>query len=295
MVWLGPATYPSRETEMWTRTLLMACGPLLAGRLIGSWSGFQWPPGANCRTGLVPPSLTGYHPPVPDVASGIGTLREKPLHASLKRWYARAGDRIEVAVDGYVVDLVRGDLLLEIQTRGFSGMRPKVAALLAGGHRVRLIHPIAVDRWIVKVDADGAILSRRRSPRHGIPADLVSELVSFPDLLAHPCLEVELLMTVEEEWRRHDPGRSWRRHGWTIVERRLLDVLGSTALTHPGDLASLLPAAIPEAFTTADLAAALARPRRTAQLMAYCLRKLGLIHAVGIRGRSPEYRLVTRG
>ena len=62
-------------------------------------------------------------------APGIGTLRERPLHASLKRWYAEPGDRTEVAVDGYVIDLVRGDLLIEVQTRGLSSARHKVAAL----------------------------------------------------------------------------------------------------------------------------------------------------------------------
>ena len=39
--------------------------------------------------------------------SGIGLLNEKPLHASLKQWYARPGDRFEVPVDGYVIDLSR--------------------------------------------------------------------------------------------------------------------------------------------------------------------------------------------
>jgi hypothetical protein len=31
--------------------------------------------------------------------SGIGLLNEKPLHASLKQWYARPGDRFEVPVE----------------------------------------------------------------------------------------------------------------------------------------------------------------------------------------------------
>ena len=52
--------------------------------------------------------------------SGIGLLNEKPLHASLKQWYARPGDRFEVAVDGFVIDIVRDDLLIEIQTRNFA-------------------------------------------------------------------------------------------------------------------------------------------------------------------------------
>ncbi len=36
--------------------------------------------------------------------SGIGLLNEKPLHASLKEWYAQPGDQFEVPVDGFVID-----------------------------------------------------------------------------------------------------------------------------------------------------------------------------------------------
>ena len=55
----------------------------------------------------------------------VGTLGEKPLHAALKRWYAEDADRIEEPVDGFVIDLVRNGLLIEIQTRGFSSMKHK--------------------------------------------------------------------------------------------------------------------------------------------------------------------------
>jgi hypothetical protein len=48
------------------------------------------------------------------VANTIGTLNEKPLHAALKQWYAEPEDRIEAPVDGFTVDIVRGDLLIEI-------------------------------------------------------------------------------------------------------------------------------------------------------------------------------------
>ena len=49
--------------------------------------------------------------------SGIGVLNEKPLHASLKEWYAKPGDQLEVAIDGFVIDIVRDDLLLEVVDR----------------------------------------------------------------------------------------------------------------------------------------------------------------------------------
>ena len=242
-----------------------------------------------------PSSLHGATPSTLDAVSNaaphIGTLREKPLHASLKRWYAREGDRIEVPVDGFVIDLVRDELLIEVQTRGFSSMRHKVGTLLGLGHAVRIVHPIPLDTWIVKVDAEGGVLGRRRSPKHGTPIDLFSELVSFPDLLVHPHLEIEVLLTVEEEVRRHVPGRSWRRNGWMVVERRLLEVVGTVPVRHRGDLAALLPDDLPPTFTTSDLAEGLERPRRTAQQMAYCLSRAGVIVAVGKQGNTVEYQV----
>ncbi len=228
-----------------------------------------------------------------DSAPHIGTLREKPLHASLKRWYARSGDRIEVPVDGFVIDLVREDLLIEVQTRGFSSMKQKITTLLDLGHRVRVVHPIPINKWIVKVDADGTVLSRRRSPRHGNPTDVFAELVSFPNLLADPRLEIDVILTNEEEYRRYTPNRSWRRKGWTIEERRLIDVVDTLLISNTDDLAALLPAGLSDPFTTADLATELGRPRRSAQQMAYCLRIADVIVAVGKRGNAVEYRVVS--
>ncbi len=222
----------------------------------------------------------------------IGRLREGPLHASLKRWYATGRDEVEVAVDGFVIDIVRGDLLIEIQTRGFSSLKDKLISLLHGGHHVRIVHPISVDRWIVKIDESGTILSRRRSPKHGKPSDVFTELVSFPDLMAHEGLEIELVLIEEEELRRHEPDGPWRRRGWATLERRLVDVLETIMLSDLRDLADLLPSGLSGAFTTADLAAELRRPRRTAQQMAYCLRELNLIETIAKRGNTLVYEVV---
>jgi hypothetical protein len=66
----------------------------------------------------------------------IGMLDEGLLHAQLRDWYCRSGDELEQAVGGFVVDLVRGDLLVEIQAGGFAPLRRKLD-LLAAEHRVR--------------------------------------------------------------------------------------------------------------------------------------------------------------
>ena len=216
-------------------------------------------------------------------------MSEKALHAALKEWYARPGDRLEVPLDAYIIDIVRGDLLIEIQTRSFAAIRPKLAELVPG-HPVRLVYPVAREKWIVKLNGDGQTrLSRRKSPKRGGYEHLFSELVSFPGLLAHPNFALEVLLIQEEELRRYDGRRAWRRRGWVTQERRLLEVVDRRSFQAPADLARLLPAALTEPFTTAELAKALRRPRRLAQQMAYCLRELGLLQPVGKQGNARLY------
>lgn len=222
----------------------------------------------------------------------IGTLREKPLHASLKRWCAEDGDRFEVKVDRYVIDVVRDDLLIEIQTRGFYSMKNKLLRLLDLGHHIRIVHPIAVEKTIVRIDEDGEILGRRRSPRHGTLFDLFGELVSFPELIAHPGLEIRVALTVEDEYRKHDPNKAWRRKGWVVQERRLVEITKALTISSPSDVAALLPADLPDSFTTADITQAAGCPRRIAQQMAYCLRKMDAIEITGKQGNAVLYRLV---
>jgi hypothetical protein len=117
-------------------------------------------------------------------------------------------------------------------------------------------------------------------------------LVSFPHLVAHPNFALEVLLIQEEEVRRHDARRAWRRRGWVTCERRLLAVVGRQLFETPGDIGALLPEGLAETFTTADLAQALRLSRRLAQRMAYCLRKMSVIEAKGKRDRAVAYARV---
>ncbi len=221
------------------------------------------------------------------IMSHIGTLNEKPLHASLKEWYARPGDRFEVRVDRFVIDIVRDDLLLEIQTASLSSMKVKLAELVKS-HRVHLIYPIAQVKHIVKAARDGAPASTRRSPKRGRAVELFREMVSFPELIAHPNFTLEVLLTREEEVRRAARNLNWRRRGWRVEERRLLEVLESRHYREPSDWRAFVPKGR-DCFTTAELAGGLAIPRDLAQKTAYCLRKAGVIRQVGRRGRANLY------
>ena len=222
--------------------------------------------------------------------SGIGLLNEKPLHASLKEWYAQPGDQFEVAVDGFVIDIVRDDLLLEIQTSNLASIKSKLRDL-ARSHRIRLSYPIAQEKWILKLakDDSGGI-TRRKSPKRGRVEELFWEMVSFPQLLANPNFSLEVLMVREEEVRRYEGKRKWHRRGWAIEERRLMGVVGQRLYEEPADWRAFLPEDLVE-FTARDLSEAIGIRRQLAQRMVYCLRKVRVIKLISKQGRANLYRV----
>lgn len=225
--------------------------------------------------------------------TGIGVLREGPLHAALKNALAGPGDRTEVKVDRFVIDLVRADgELVEIQTGGFGGLTPKLDALL-DEHRMRIVHPVAAARRIVRVDEEGEVVSARRSPRRAGVVDLFDRLVTFPSLLAHPHLTIEVLLLAEDHVRAPEPTRV-RRRTRDPGERRLTEILERVELSTPDDLLAALPPLPEEPFTTAELGALVGARRVLSQRAVYCLRHLGLIEPAGRRGRAPLHRLRVR-
>ena len=184
------------------------------------------------------------------------------------------------------MDIVRGDFLIEIQTRHFGAIKRKLEKLLAH-HCVRLVYPIPSEKWIVKLADDGhSPVSRRKSPKQGVYENLFDELIRLPRLLMNPNFSLELLLIHEEEVRRYDGERGCRRHGWVTDERRLLNVVDRRTLKTPADLYTFIPADLPEPFTTSDLATAIAKPLRLAQKMVYCLRSTGCITPVGKQSNS---------
>lgn len=215
----------------------------------------------------------------------IGVLREGPLHRELKALLARPGDAFEVKVDGYVIDLVRASgELVEIQTGGFSPLRAKLDALL-DRHAIRIVHPIPAERRILRVDEDGLVLSERTSPKKPTAATIFEGLVSFPTLLSHPNLTIEILLCREDHVRKPEPVRG-RRYLRDPGERRLTRVLERIELQGPQDAAKLIPD-LDEPFTTKELAKAMRVPLPLAQKAAHCLRALDVLEPAGMRGRAP--------
>lgn len=237
-------------------------------------------------------------PKAEPVKKTIGVLAERSLHAALKKWYAQPGDETEVPLEGFHIDLVRGDLLIEIQTRNFYALKRKLPKLLEN-HRVRLIHPIAVEKWLVRVAADGVTeISRRRSPKRGAFEDIFEELVHVPTLLTHPNLSLEVLLIRQEEIRRvrklrEKPAKRTRfPRDWDRHDHRLIEVVGSRRIESLEDLCAFLPSDLESPFTNRELARLLGNNYARAQSMTYVMRQSGVLRVAGKRGRSFLYEML---
>ncbi len=217
-------------------------------------------------------------------------MTEQSLHNQLKSWYAGEGAEEEATVDGYVVDVVRDGLLIEVQTGNFSAIRDKLWDLV-GGHRVRLVYPVPRVKHIIRLDGDGAQVSRRRSPKRGRVEDVFYELVYIPEICASEGFELEVALVDAEEYLIDDGKGSWRRRGWSVHDRRLVEVVERRNFTGPRDFIDLLPEDLPPEFTARQLAKAAGLRVRLAQKMVYCLRRMKVVEVCGRRGRANLYRV----
>ena len=289
----------------------------------GSWCGFR-PKRINPRL-----SVPAARPVVQDGApstretplekqSAIGELNEGSLHRALKAHYALPGSVTERAVDGFVADVVIGGRIVEIHTGSFWPLKRKLPRLLER-FAVTLVYPVAQDRYIVTMpaganapglpyarevtntpdapnalDVPGVPIKRRKSPKHDSVFTVFDGLTSIPTLLDHPNLSIDVVMTVEEEVRVKNPERRGRRgrrrRDWTRIDRRLVEVARTHRLTGMADLFALVDAALPEPFTTLDLARAMRSPRRLGQQAAFCFREAGVSEICGKTGNTLLYR-----
>ncbi len=216
---------------------------------------------------------------------------ETSLHRQLKAYYAPSQAECEVRLDGYRVDVVRGDELIEIQHASLASIRDKIARLLQA-HRVLVVKPLVLRKVLVKhASRGGPVVGRRQSPKQAGLLDLFDELVHFTRVFPHPSLTLEAALVEVEEHRY--PGHG-RRHRWRVADHQVEDqVLVHVHQRHTfrtaQDLLQILPP-LPTPFHTGQLAEAAGVRRFRAQRIAYCLHHMGAVQAVGKQGNTVLYQ-----
>jgi len=212
-------------------------------------------------------------------------MNEFSLHSEIKKVYSLPGDQFEVKLDNYIVDILRENLIIEVQTKNFSALKEKLQ-VLTEKHRVRLVYPLPERKYITHVTKDHIVLNTRKSPKKGRLTDLFRELVMIPNMIGVENFSLEVLLIDEEEIRCDDGRGSWRRRGVSIKERNLLKVNDRILFQTKADYLKILPEDLKEVFTNRELAKLTKISLRTARQITYCLRKSGVVRLAGKKGRE---------
>jgi hypothetical protein len=218
------------------------------------------------------------------------TVVETTLHRQLKGMYGVTDADREVRVDGYRIDAVAADVLVEVQVASLAAIRRKIVDLVQR-RRVLVVKPVAVRTYIVRRRGpDGLVEGGRYSPATRDASEFFLDFVHFAKVFPHPNLSLELLLIEEEEHRV--ARRTWRRgRKFRVVDRRLRAVVERRRLVSAVDLLQFLPVGLASPFTTADLARTAGMPRWLAQKMTYALRHSGAIDIVGKERNSVVYEV----
>ena len=217
-------------------------------------------------------------------------MTEYSLHSEIKNWYMVSGDELEVKVEDFIIDILRGKLLIEIQTQNFSAVKKKLIKLLLN-NQVRLVYPIAKLKWIVHVSRSSEFVRRRKSPKQGKLTDLFYELVYTPSLIKDKNFSLEVLLIEEEELRCNDGSGSWRRRGVSVKGRKLLNVFDRIVFEDCRDFLEFLPKELDRYFTNKVLALKLGISIKLAQKITYCLREMGAISIAGKKSNELLFQL----
>jgi hypothetical protein len=220
-------------------------------------------------------------------------MNEFSLHSEIKKIYSLPGDQFEVKIGKYIVDILRENLLIEVQTKNFSALKEKLQ-VLTEKHKVRLVYPLPEKKWITHVTKEHLKLNTRKSPKKGKLTDLFHELVMIPNMICEENFSLEVLLIDQEEVRCDDGKGSWRRRGASIKERKLMKVNDRILFQTKADYLKILPEDLNEVFTNKELAKLAKISVRTARQITYCLRKSNVIRLVGKNGRSLTFQKIMK-
>ncbi len=223
--------------------------------------------------------------------NGIGTLKEKTLHAVLKNFYEPDISCHEIKIGRFVADILHENQVVEIQTRNFNSMRKKLDNFLKL-YTVTIVYPIVYTKWLYWIDeTTGEISSKRKSPKRGCFYDAFYELYKIKTYLSNPRLHICLTLVDAEEYRILNGWSKDKKKGATRFDRIPVGLVDELYINSIDGYLQLIPDTLPVQFGTKDYAKHTHTSIKNAQLALNIFKYIGIIEHTGKDGRSFLYSI----
>ena len=220
----------------------------------------------------------------------IGTYKEKKLHIILKKYFEENPEFHEIKVNGFIADICRDGIITEIETSGFSGLGPKLAAYLPQ-FRVNLVYPLAARKYVSWIDPETSeITPRKKSPKKANVYDTLFELVRILPYVKNENLTVISPMMEIDEYRMLDGWSKDRKRGSNRYERVPVDLIGMHILHSDEDYRGLIPEVLPEQFSAGEFCKAIGRDERIGRGCMKVLENRGVLMKSEKQGRLQLWR-----
>ena len=142
-----------------------------------------------------------YETAVNEARQGIGRLGEKTIHRTLKHYFEPDSSYHEVKYGPMVCDIKKDGEIIEIQTRSFDRLIPKLRSYLLS-NSVTVVYPIIENKTIFRIDVNsGETISLRRSSKKGNFIDALAEIAKLREFIPNENLRILLVFIDATEAR----------------------------------------------------------------------------------------------
>ena len=183
---------------------------------------------------------------------GIGTFNEKILHRALKFYFEPDDTKHETEYVGAVADILNHKGVIEIQTRSFNKLGPKLDRFLPV-IPVTVVLPIIETKLICRVDIEtGESLPTRKSAKKGKAIDALRELAAIRRYIPNDNLTIVLAFVDVIETRMLKGNIKVGRKRTQKLDCIPTSLNSTLTLKSDKDYFALLPEDLPTEFSAAD-------------------------------------------
>jgi hypothetical protein len=221
--------------------------------------------------------------------TGIGTLREKTVHAVVKEYLEPRREYQEIKVGSFFADIYNEKGIFEIQTRNFRNLRKKLDYFLKV-EPVTIVYPVPYIKQVRWLDEEtGELSAGRKSPKKGSPALILYELYQIKEYLLHPNLSILILLMNMEETKLLNGWSYDKKRGATRYDRIPTALVEEILIETKEDYEKLLPKSLPKQFTAKEFQKAARLSDKAVSRGLQVLMEAGVIERIGKKGRAYLY------
>ena len=173
--------------------------------------------------------------------SEIGTLNEKYIHSTLKKYYEPDINNHEIKVGSYIADIKNNNSIIEIQTSNVKKLIPKIDYYLSKNFNVTIVYPITLIRNMIWLNQNEEIISKRTTKTYEVIQDAYYELSSIFKYIKDNKIIIKIAQLECNDFRHTDSEGNKQRKSKSNRELIPTVILSEIALNNINDLKLFIP------------------------------------------------------